>query len=196
MTMVTLDKNGLATASGTLTVYNFDSLTGEYTGTTNEYLAQGVGIPAGACTTAPPVSDTGRVAIYRDGSWQIINDRRGETVYSTSDGSAQLITAPGDYPAGTTRLAPTTGFDKWDGAKWVTDAGKQQAAAVQVVESEKAVRIAEANSITQAWQTQLMLGIITDADKASLTAWMKYVQDVQAVDIDAGQDTVWPKRPA
>jgi hypothetical protein len=32
MAKITLDKNGLAKASGTLTIYSFDSLTGEYTG--------------------------------------------------------------------------------------------------------------------------------------------------------------------
>ncbi|MCT2388630.1 tail fiber assembly protein [Erwinia pyrifoliae] len=195
MATITLDKNGLAKTSGTLTVYNFDSLTGEFTGATDEYLAQGVGIPDSACTTAPPVAETGSVAIYRDGSWKVQADHRGETVYSTSDGTAQLISAPGDYPAGTTLLAPENGFDKWDGAKWVTDTGAQHAAAVQAADSEKAARIAEANSITQAWQTQLILGIITDADKNSLTAWMKYVQDVQAVNIAAAPFIIWPEKP-
>ncbi|WP_071997429.1 tail fiber assembly protein [Pantoea septica] len=35
--------------------------------------------------------------------------------------------------------------------------------------------MSEANNTTQAWQTQLRLDMITDAVKASLTAWMKYV---------------------
>jgi len=60
---------------------------------------------------------------------------------------------------------------------------------------EKSALISEANDITQAWQTQLLLGIITDADKASLTAWMKYIQAVQAVDISAAPDIIWPKKP-
>lgn len=105
---------------------------------------------------------------------------------TTTDGTAQLITVPGDLPTGTTTLAPATGFDKWDGEKWVTDMGLQQAAAVQAAESEKA---ASANSTTQAWQTQLRLDMITDADKASLIAWMRYVQAVQDV------DTATPEKP-
>jgi len=66
---------------------------------------------------------------------------------------------------------------------------------VSEAEAEKAARISEANTKTQAWQTQLRLDMITDADKASLTAWMKYVQAVQAVDT-AAPDIVWPEKPA
>lgn len=195
MAKITLDKSGLAKASGTLTVYNFDSQTGEFTGATDEYLPQGVGIPACACSSTPPSAGTGFVSIYRDGGWQSVADHRGETVWSTVDGTATAITAPGDYPAGTTTQAPATAFDKWDGEKWVTDSEAQQAAAVSEAEAEKAARISEANSTTQAWQTQLRLDIITDADKASLTAWMKYVQAVQAVDTENLQSTKWPQKP-
>lgn len=194
MAKITLDKNGLAKASGTLTVYNFDAKSGEFTGATSEYLPQGVGIPASACTIAPPQMDAGTVAVYRDSIWQTLADHRGETVYSTVDGATTLITVPGDYPTDTTTLTPATGFDKWDGAKWVTDTDAERAAAVQAAENEKAARIAEANSTTQAWQTQLSLGIITEADKASLTAWMKYVHSVQVVDT-ASPDVSWPDKP-
>nr|WP_080728216.1 tail fiber assembly protein [Morganella morganii] len=45
------------------------------------------------------------------------------------------------------------------------------------------------------WQTQLILGIITDEDKASLTEWMLYVQKVQAVDTSAAPDIIWPEKP-
>lgn len=196
MVKITLDKNGLAKASGTLTVYNYDANSGEFTGATDEYLPQGVGLPANACNIAPPSAGAGLVTVFSNGSWQAVADHRGETVYSTADGTAQLITEPGDYPVGTTAIVPSTDFDKWDGEKWVTDADAQQAAAVEAAESEKAARISEANSITQAWQTQLRLDIITDADKSSLTKWMKYVQVVQAIKTGTTQDVVWPEKPA
>lgn len=77
----------------------------------------------------------------------------------------------------------------------MTDTDAQRAAAVQAAESEKAARIIEANSTMQAWQTQLRLGMITDADKASLTAWMKYVQAVQGVDTGSAPDVSWPEKP-
>lgn len=51
------------------------------------------------------------------------------------------------------------------------------------------------NTTTQMWQTQLTLGIITDDDKVSLTAWMKYTQAVDAVDTTTAPEIVWPTTP-
>lgn len=195
MAKATLDKNGLAKADGTLMVYSYDALTGEFTGAVQEFLAQGVGLPACACLTAPPDAQAGTVAVYQDGSWLNVPDHRGETVYPLIGGAPVKITAPGDYPADTTTQAPTTAFDKWDGEKWVTDSDAQQQSRLDAAASEKAARVIEANGITQAWQTQLLLGIITDADKATLTAWMKYVQAVQAVKIQSAPDVEWPQKP-
>ncbi|WP_049246328.1 tail fiber assembly protein [Morganella morganii] len=67
---------------------------------------------------------------------------------------------------------------------------------VAIAESQKQALIAEASQKTQLWQTQLMLDIITDEDKASLKEWMLYVQEVQAVDSSLGADVVWPTPPA
>jgi len=195
MAKVTLDKNGLAKSAGTLTIYNFDSLTGEFIGSADEYLQQGVGLPDCACTSPPPQTEAGSVAVYRDDGWKTIDDHRGETVYSVADGSAILISELGDYPADTTPLAPATAWDKWDGEKWVTDTNAQQAADVKSAARQKAALISEANGVTQAWQTQLLLGIIMDADKALLTEWMKYIQAVQAVDVSQAPEISWPASP-
>ncbi|MDS6663512.1 tail fiber assembly protein [Klebsiella pneumoniae] len=195
MAKVMLDKNGLARSAGTLTVYNFDAASGEFTGSNDEYLAQGVGLPANACVTAPPVIEAGQAAVYRDGNWQVVADHRGETVYSVADGSAIVLSELGDYPADTTPLAPATAWDKWDGEKWVTDADAQQAADVKSAARQKSALISEASAVTQAWQTQLLLGIITDADKVTLTKWMKYIQAVQAVDVSESPEISWPSPP-
>lgn len=195
MAKVMLDKNELARSAGTLTVYNFDAASGEFTGSNDEYLAQGVGLPANACVTAPPVIEAGQAAVYRDGNWQVVADHRGETVYFVADGSAIVLSELGDYPADTTPLAPATAWDKWDGEKWVTDADAQQAADVKSAARQKSALISEANAVTQAWQTQLLLGIIMDADKVTLTKWMKYIQAVQAVDVSESPEISWPSPP-
>ncbi len=194
MAKVTLDKNGLAKSAGTLTIYNFDAVSGEFNGSNDEYLAQGVGLPACACLTAPPDAQVGMVAVYQDGRWLSVPDHRGETVYPVSGGMPVVITTLGDYPADTTTQVPATAFDKWDGEKWVTDIDAQQAAVVSEAEAEKALRIADANSVTQAWQTQLRLEMISDADRVSLTEWMKYVQAVQAVKTNT-LNIEWPQKP-
>nr|WP_315854779.1 tail fiber assembly protein [Serratia marcescens] len=63
-------------------------------------------------------------------------------------------------------------------------------------ETEKAKRLAFANKKTQAWQSQLMLGMIGEEDKQSLIAWMEYVKQVQAIDTSAAPDIAWPEQPA
>ncbi|MGB8498428.1 MAG: tail fiber assembly protein [Pantoea agglomerans] len=195
MAKVTLDKNGLTKSAGTLTVYNYDAVSGEFIGSNDEYLAQGVGLPANACITAPPAAEAGSVALYLNGSWQVIADHRGETVYSVNDGSAVIISELGGYPADTTPLGPATIWDKWDGEKWLTDTDEQRKAEVSRVATEKSSLINEANGITQAWQTQLLLGIITDSDKALLTAWMRYLQTIQNIDITESKSIIWPIKP-
>ncbi|WP_395597477.1 tail fiber assembly protein [Morganella morganii] len=62
-------------------------------------------------------------------------------------------------------------------------------------EAQKQHLIAEASQKTQMWQTQLLLGIITEEDKASLKEWMLYVQHVQAVDVSTAPDITWPVKP-
>ena len=66
---------------------------------------------------------------------------------------------------------------------------------IEQAEAKKQFLITEANQKTQIWQTQLVLGIITDEDKASLTEWMRYVQKVQAVDTSTAPDITWPEKP-
>lgn len=53
----------------------------------------------------------------------------------------------------------------------------------------------EAQNKISLWQTELQLGIISDDDKASLIAWMKYIQALNAVDTSAAPDIEWPVKP-
>jgi len=195
MINITLDKNGLADTAGMIAIYNYDVKSGEYINTTEEYLPQGVGVPANSTIIALPIVKASKVALFREGNWQVMADHRGETVYAIADGAEIEVTDPGDYPAGTTTLKPATDFDKWDGTKWVTDKDAQSQARVSSFASKKAALISEANSITQAWQTQLLLGIITDEDKATLTKWMKYIQKIQAINISDVTEIIWPQKP-
>lgn len=79
---------------------------------------------------------------------------------------------------------------------WVDAPPPSQDELIKETEAKKQALIAEASQKTQLWQTQLMLGIITEEDKASLKEWMLYVQDVQAVDPSLGAGVVWPTPPA
>ncbi|ASD58074.1 MULTISPECIES: tail fiber assembly protein [unclassified Enterobacter cloacae complex] len=197
MTKATLNKNGIAIKAGNVTVFNYDGHTREYLSSSVEYLPVGVGIPAHSCSDAPGDIRSG-FAVCRTAdltAWEYVSDHRGETVYSTETGESVIISLPGDYPDGTTTLAPATPYDTWNGSEWVTDNEAQHKADVEAAEQQKAALLAEAQTTISLWQTELQLGIISDEDKASLIAWMKYIKAVQAVDTSKAPDITWPDKP-
>ncbi|HFW3712506.1 TPA: tail fiber assembly protein [Salmonella enterica subsp. enterica serovar 6,7:y:-] len=197
MTQAKLNSDLIATVAGDITVFNYDGETREYLSSSVEYLLVGVGIPANSCTDAPGESKEGS-AICRTAdftAWEYVADHRGETVYSTETGDAMMISVPGDYPDGTTTLAPATPYDTWNGSEWVTDNEAQHTAGVEAAEQQKAALLAEAQTTISLWQTELQLGIISDEDKASLIAWMKYIKAVQVIDTSKGPDITWPDKP-
>ncbi|MGL5528139.1 MAG: tail fiber assembly protein [Plesiomonas shigelloides] len=61
---------------------------------------------------------------------------------------------------------------------------------------DKTMRIDSAKQHISLWQTQLQLGMISDADKAKLIEWMHYITALQAVDTSTAPDINWPPQPA
>ncbi|HDC4562607.1 TPA: tail fiber assembly protein [Enterobacter asburiae] len=197
MAQAKLNREMIATVAGDVTVFNYDGKTREYLSSSVEYLPVGVGIPANSCTDEPGESKED-FAICRTAdftAWEYVADHRGETVYSTHTGESVIISLPGDYPDGTTTLAPATPYDTWNGSEWVTDNEAQHKADVEAAEQLKAALLTEAQTTISLWQTELQLGIISDEDKASLIAWMKYIKAVQAVDTSKAPDIIWPDKP-
>lgn len=197
MAQAKLNKGLIATEAGDITVFNYDDETREYLSSSVEYLAVGVGIPASSCTDAPGKSKEG-FAICRTTdftAWEYVADHRGETVYSTETGEPEIVSLPGDYPEGTTTLAPATPYDKWDGSEWVTDTKAQHAADVEAAEQQKTAPLLEAQATISLWQTELQLGIISDEDKASLISWLTYIKQLKGVDTSMAPDISWPVVP-
>ncbi|NDO80087.1 phage tail protein [Citrobacter sp. NCU1] len=197
MTQAKLNSEFVATVGGDITVFNFDNETREYLSSSVEYLAVGVGLPANSCIDAPGEAKEGS-AICRAAdlaAWEYVADHRGETVYSTETGEAAIVSLPGDYPEGTTMLAPATPYDTWNGSEWVTDSEAQHAADVEAAELQKSALLLEAQATISLWQTELQLGVISDEDKASLITWVNYIKAVQAVDTSKAPDITWPEKP-
>lgn len=184
--------DGNATQTGNATCYSFNPETGEYAGSFVFWTLIGSGMPGSSTLIAPPSTGEKAVPVFSNGQWSVVADHRGETVYSTKDKALLVVNNLGDYPADTTPIAPETTYDVWDGQKWVTDADAKLKGEVAQAEVMKAALLSEANAYTGPWQTQLLLGIITDADKASLITWMKYYQQVQQVDTSKPD---WPQKP-
>lgn len=142
-----------------------------------------------------PETQPGFWPCEQDGAWVLIPDHRGTKVYDTATAQESEIKELGERPDGVTTIAPDVEFPKWNGKKWVTDKAAKKAADIAAAEVQKQALIAETSQKTQLWQTQLMLDIITEEDKASLKEWMLYVQEVQAVDPSLGAGVVWPTPP-
>ncbi|EME1608144.1 tail fiber assembly protein, partial [Escherichia coli] len=168
-----LDENGIATLAGDITVYHYDEETREYTSSSVEYLALGVGTPAHSCTDAPPEAMPGYVICRTstlDG-WEYVPDHRGETVYSTENGNPVQITQPGDYPEGTTTKQPATPWDTWNGEAWVTDTERQQAEELEVARQQRQERVDQAMKSIDLINLKLRAGrSLTPEETAKLNA--------------------------
>lgn len=189
-------ENGIAAASGWVMAYSADPLTGEFAGAAQEYVTQGVGLPAFSTLDAPPDAPAGQVACLTLDGWELVADLRGQTAYSKQTRRAVLITSIGPLSDALTLIAPTTDYDVWQDAAWVTDAVAQKAAQVEDAETLRSSKIQEVNRITQLWQTQLALGMISAANKAKLIKWMTYADQLQAVDVTLAPYVTWPEKPA
>lgn len=56
--------------------------------------------------------------------------------------------------------------------------------------------LAHADAVMLDWRTELMLGEISDANKAKLSAWLAYKNEVKSVDVTTDPDHVnWPTPP-
>ncbi|KGQ13681.1 Tail fiber assembly protein from lambdoid prophage e14 [Beauveria bassiana D1-5] len=193
-----LNNEHIATVAGDIAVFNYDGDTREYLSSSFEYLPVGIGIPANSCVDAPGESKVGLAICRREDftSWEYVADHRGEKVYSTKSGEAVIVALPGNYPEGTTTQAPYTLYDKWNGTEWVTDTKAQHAANVEATKQQKTALLIEAQATINIWQTELQLGIISNEDKASLIAWMKYIKAVKVLNTSTAPDVNWPEKPA
>lgn len=173
--------------------YNQDHKMHPYTGFS--YANEGSLPPLNALRIEPDFKE-GFCPCEKDGAWINVPDYRGVTAYDKETAHPVVIDDVGELPDNLTIIVPDVDFPKWNGKKWVTDNAAKKAADIAAAEAQKQYLIAEASQKTQLWQTQLMLGIIKEEDKASLKEWMLYVQEVQAVDPSLGADVVWPTPPA
>ncbi len=85
MASAILDKAKIATTEGNITVYNFSAQTGEYTGSSEAYLAIGVGLPASAtrsrdsgCANASPTTHRHSNALHQRDSTEVTGGQHAE----------------------------------------------------------------------------------------------------------------------
>ncbi|BEA40946.1 tail fiber assembly protein [Citrobacter farmeri] len=190
------DENGLATQSGDIRCFYFDSVTGEYTGWSDEFINVGVSMPGDSTDIDPGDGIAGKVSVFAGTNWRLEEDHRGETVWSTADGSAITVDYIGSIHDGYIRIAPSTPYDVWDGKKWVTDTEAQQADAIAEAELQRQQLISAAMQSIGVIQLKLQAGrVLSDAEKNKLNATLDYIDAVTATDTATAPDISWPVPP-
>ncbi|EHL7282283.1 TPA: tail fiber assembly protein [Escherichia coli] len=67
---------------------------------------------------------------------------------------------------------------------------------IQAAENERQRLLSAADAIMLDWRTELMLGEISDANRAKLSAWLLYKNQIKAVDVTTDPEHVnWPVIP-
>ncbi|MRT01868.1 tail fiber assembly protein [Ewingella americana] len=91
---------------------------------------------------------------------------------------------------GRVRIAGKDGKPAWADAPKPT---KEQL--ITFSESVKASKISGAKQTISIWQSELLLGEISDEDKGKLTEWISYIKDLQKVDTSNPSKIIWPTEP-
>ncbi|HDJ9227137.1 TPA: tail fiber assembly protein [Escherichia coli] len=192
-----LNESGITTVAGYLKIYNYRAETGEFTGSNDEYLPVGVGIPACSTLLVPPSCSKGKIAIFdvEMGRWVMQEDHRGEIVYSIKTGEPTEINEIGPISDDFTISKPNSAADDWDGEKWVLNEKRALELAVQQAENKQKELLTVANAQCNELMIDFNLGLLTDEQIVELKAWRIYIRDLKLVDINSAPDITWPEAP-
>ncbi|AKE60947.1 hypothetical protein F384_21440 [Citrobacter amalonaticus Y19] len=79
---------------------------------------------------------------------------------------------------------------------WVALPPPSQEDWIAAAENERQQRLNYADEVMLDWRTELMLGEISDANRAKLSAWQGYKNEVKAVDVTIDPENIsWPVPP-
>ncbi|NDJ56780.1 tail fiber assembly protein [Enterobacteriaceae bacterium 4M9] len=186
------DGNGIASKSGYIRSYYYDTVTKEYMGWSDEFINVGVSMPGCSTDIAPIEQIPGIVAVFNENRWEQKEDHRDETVYSTTDGEPTVVDYIGPIKEDFTTKSPNTAFDKWNGNEWVTDEKLLQLA--QVAENEtKKLQLRSVADVEIEWrQDAVNIGIATNQETKGLEEWKEYRVLLMRVD---PTEPLWPLVP-
>ncbi|MBJ8674874.1 tail fiber assembly protein [Citrobacter freundii] len=81
---------------------------------------------------------------------------------------------------------------------WVDVPPLTRAEVIAIAENERKRLIVNADAIMIDWRTELMLGEISDANRAKLSAWLAYKNKVKSIPAEEAitAEFSWPDQPA
>ncbi|WP_053007529.1 tail fiber assembly protein [Pragia fontium] len=191
----TLDNHGFAISDGSVQVYNVDPKNGEFISESEEFLNQGVGLPAYSYLDKPLPAKQGFVVCRQGDDWVYQEDHRETLVYSTETGERVTITEPGALPDNLTSSQPQTPFDKWNGSAWVMDIDAKQKAETDKVTADKQRLELQAKEMIVTLSDAIELELALPDDDLKLLAWRKYRVLLNQLDTKNAQDIKWPALP-
>ena len=90
----------------------------------------------------------------------------------------------------------TLGANKDGNPTWLDIPPQGYEELIRIAENEQKRFLTNADAVMLDWRTELMLGEISDANKAKLSAWMAYKNEIKAVDVTTDPEHVnWPVLP-
>lgn len=159
-------------------------------------------IPALSTTIKPPETTENEVAIFdeENKTWSVVADYRSVSLWDKSSAikvTAELGKTPDDLNA--TQVEPKIDFPKWDEtlANWVINEAFQLAAEMENATMELTKLTVFAAEKIATLQDAVDLGIATETETASLTAWKTYRVLVNRIPTQSGYPTEidWPPMP-
>lgn len=181
-----------------ITIYNLRADTLEFIGKGDAFIPPHTGLPANSTTIAPPAIDEGYVAIFDmdTSQWSIIEDHRGEVVYSTITGEEIYIREPGSYPNNSTPIKPDEDFVRWDGTSWVEDVEASRESLIADAQNQKSALLQQAGEKIAPLQDAVELEMASDEELTSLILWKKYRVLLNRINPQDVPDIIWPEIPS
>jgi hypothetical protein len=173
-------------------VFHYDPITGAYTGEgiarkspmDEEYL-----IPANATTQEPPKPGPHEVVIFKDDSWQVIPDYRGEARWRP-DGVQYVIDALGVAPAGEDLdhdPRPSL-YHEWNGSAWVFDREAWLNKAIRPMRNQLLNDVDIVYCNAERWE------LLSPEQRQIWRAYKQALRDLPAIIDD--KKPAWPEPPA
>lgn len=100
--------------------YSYDSDCKRLIGSFEYLWAEGTGLAANSTDIQPPTFKNGKIPTFDEDAqkWNLVDDNRRKTVYSTVNQSKSTIDYVGKIKDGFTLLEPTSTYDTWTGKAW------------------------------------------------------------------------------
>ena len=126
--------------------------------------------------------DVSKSEYEKSGEWPVDATEVAENIFSEYAGTP---------PEGKHRAVGADGFPAWGDIPPPT-----RDELIAIVENERQRLLAYADVVMQDWRTELMLGEISDTNRAKLSAWLAYKNEVKEVDVTIDpENVIWPVPP-